>query len=317
MSRTPTDTPGAGEHAMIPYTADDYKKYVFAQGKFYILRIQEMIEALGEAHGFDWTDAEDLVYLFHNAVEYLRLAAFVDDYRQTDAAQPGRIAWARADGWIEPDPEPDADLYDDGRTVATTVRFGDGDDDYATHIWHPDPGHPDNQPGAVIEFTRGPSPFRFGLLKVTAPGVIRVLYGDERKIPEDPELTESQSRILEALRDREQKGMVPRHEDAKHLAQQLAMTEQQIIEDEAVLEAFGLIWSPLADLTVDEKRLLYALPHEDDVDPSDPSTYPSGAQLAERLGMSTDEVTQHMRALKKLGWVSGGQVAGEPAEAPR
>jgi hypothetical protein len=289
------------------YTTDDYKKYVYAQGKSYISRIQEIIQTLCDAHVLDYEDADDLVCMLYNAVEHLWLAAFVDDHRQADAAH-WRAAGARVNGGVEPDPELDrarnaVDLYDDGRTVASTVRFGDGKDDYATHVWHPDPRHPDNQPGAVIEFTRGPSPFRFGLLKVTAPGAIRVLYGDERKIPEDPALTESQSRILEALREREQKGMVPRQTDAKHLAQQLAMTEQQIIEDEDVLEALGLISSPLDELTVDQKRLLYALPNKDEVDPSDPSTYPSDAQLAEQLGMSMYEVKYHMRALARLGWV--------------
>jgi DNA-binding MarR family transcriptional regulator len=296
---------------VIPYTSGDYKKYVYAQGKHYIRRIQEIIEVLDGAHRLHAEDTEDLWCMLDNAVGHLYRAAFVDDHRQADAEAHPATALAPDEDWAH---KP-VDLYDDGRTVATTVRFGDGEDDYATHVWHPDPGHPDNQAGAVIEFSRGPYPFRFGLLKVTAPGAIRVLYDDERNIPEDPDLTESQSRILEALREREQKGMVPSHTDAKHLAQQLAMTEQQIIEDEDVLEALGLIWSKL---TVDQKRLLYALPNKDEVDPSDPSTYPSDAQLAKQLGMSMEEVKHHMRALERLGWVSGPSQASakRPLDEP-
>lgn len=300
---------------MIPYTTNDYKKYVYAKGESHISRIGEIVQTLCDAHGLNHEDANDLYCLLYNAGEHLWLAAFVDDHRE--AAQRRRIDWARP----EPDPELDkarkaVGLYDDGRTVATTVRFGDAKDDYVTHVWHPDSGHPDNQPGAVIEFSRGPYPFRIGRLKVTAPGAIRVLWGDERNIPEDPDLTESQSRILEALRERERKGMVPSHTDAKHLAQQLAMTEQQIIEDEDVLEALGLISSPLDELTVDQKRLLYALPHKDEVDPSDPSSYPSDAQLVEQLGMSMDELEHNRRALQRLGWMPDSST-DERAEASR
>jgi hypothetical protein len=173
---------------MIPYSTGDYKKYVYAQGKLYISRIREIIQTLCDAHRLNREDTDDLDSLLHNAVEYLWLAAFVDDHRQADAAQQPRPAWARVNGWAEPDPELErarkaVDIYDDGRTVTTTVRFGDGEDEYATHVWHPDPLHPDNRPGAVIEFSQGPYPFRFRYLIVTAPGIIDTYEGDEEEPP--------------------------------------------------------------------------------------------------------------------------------------
>ena len=93
-------------------------------------------------------------------------------------------------------------------------------------------------------------------------GSIRVVYDDEDNIPEDPELTESQSRILEALRERKRKGMVPSHIDAHHLALQLRMTEQEIVDDEAVLTAHGLIRSALEHFTEDQQRVRHLLPNE-------------------------------------------------------
>jgi hypothetical protein len=162
---------------VIPYTTADHKTYVYAQGTRHIRRIHEIIMALAGAHGLHVEDTEDLEYMLDNAVYYLWRAAFVDDHRQADAAQQRRIAWARVIGWAEPDPELErarkaVDIYDDGRTVTTTVRFGDGEDEYATHVWHPDPLHPDNRPGSVIEFSQGPYPFRFRNVIVSAPGII-------------------------------------------------------------------------------------------------------------------------------------------------
>jgi hypothetical protein len=119
-------------------------------------------------------------------VEYLWLAAFVDDHRQADWWKQQRIGWVRVNGFSEPEPELErarkaADVYSDGRPVTTTFRFGDGGDEYVTHVWHPDPLHPDNRPGAVIEFSRGPYPFRFRNVIVTAPGIIDTYESDEEE----------------------------------------------------------------------------------------------------------------------------------------
>jgi hypothetical protein len=94
-------------------------------------------------------------------------AAFIDDDDQAEAeaqraSVPEEIQKAREA----------ANAYSDGRPVTTTSRFGDGEHDYVTHVWHPDPLHPDNRPGAVIDFSVGPYPFRYRRLIVTAPGFI-------------------------------------------------------------------------------------------------------------------------------------------------
>ena len=173
---------------MIPYTTGDYKKYVYAQGNCYIRRIQEIITALEGAHVLDVEDADDLWCLLDNTVNYLWLAAFVDDHRQADRWEKLRIGWNQAHPVPDPNREKEraqraADIYDDGRAVTTTFRFGDGEDDYVTHVWHPDPLHPDNRPGAAIEFSRGPYPFRFRHLVVTAPGIIDTYEVDDEDQP--------------------------------------------------------------------------------------------------------------------------------------
>ena len=75
--------------------------------------------------------------------------------------------------------ERDLNTYDDGRVVATRFQFGERECDWLIHVWHPDPLHPNNRPGAVIEFPG--EPFRFGCrhLLVTAPGIIDTVETDE------------------------------------------------------------------------------------------------------------------------------------------
>jgi hypothetical protein len=63
----------------------------------------------------------------------------------------------------------------------TTLRYGEGEDEYVTHIWHPDPQHPTNQAGAVIDFSPGPYPFRYRYVTVVAPGVLREVSKKEEK----------------------------------------------------------------------------------------------------------------------------------------
>ena len=156
---------------MIPYTAADYKKYVHAKGVHRIGRINEIIDALDSAHGFDPEVTNDLGYQLDEAQMWLWLAAFCDDDDHTKSEYE-RMA--------DPEAQKAADTYSDGRPVTTTFRFGDGDHDYVTHVWHPDPLHPRNRSGAVIEFSEGPYPFRWRQLIVTAPGVIDTLEEDDQ-----------------------------------------------------------------------------------------------------------------------------------------
>ena len=69
--------------------------------------------------------------------------------------------------------------YSDGRPVVTIVRYGPGEDEYVCHVWHPDPQHPDNQPGKVIISTQGPHPFRWRYATVVAPGVLSEVRKEE------------------------------------------------------------------------------------------------------------------------------------------
>ena len=336
----------------IPYTTEDYKKYVFALAQTETWRIAEIINAVE----MDDDSAEDLHCRLDNLMDFAQQAAFMtaeqhvaEEQRRKAEAEARRAEVAArppqppltetefhelrerlqnhtVDAPGAPAPVPFREPFDPvairahlgvdnsyahGGPVTTTERFGDADDDYVTFVWHPDPEHPGNQPKAQHEFCRGPGgdghPWRFGMLEVLLPGSIRVIYEDENNIPEDPELTESQSRILEALRERKDMGIVPSHQDAHNLALLLHMTEQEIIDDEAVLTAHGLIRSPLEHLTEDQQRVLRLLPNVYDVDPTDQSTWgPTTAQLAERLEMSIDEVKKHLRALDKLGWWAPG-----------
>jgi hypothetical protein len=176
-----------GRSEVIPYTTGDYKKYVYAQGKHRVSRIREIVAALEGSDGFNIADAEDLDSLLVNVVYVLWRAAFVDDHRQDDCAQ-WRIAWPPTHPVPDPEPEEEralkaADTYSDGRPVTTTFRYGNAEDEYVTHVWHPDPPHPDNRPGAVLESSQGPFPFRFRHVAVTAPGVIDTYEVDDEDLP--------------------------------------------------------------------------------------------------------------------------------------
>ena len=71
------------------------------------------------------------------------------------------------------------DTYDDGRRVATGLRYGVRDDEYVVHVWHPDPDDPSNQPGAISEESQGPHPWRWLHVYVVAPGVISVVKEED------------------------------------------------------------------------------------------------------------------------------------------
>lgn len=171
---------------VIRYTAEDFKKYAYAEAKNYIRRIEEIVEALDKEFGFDGEDSQDLGFLFENAVgKYLHQAAFFDDHHQVEAFEKWegevRSAHSRAEG---PLPEFEEmfqaeNTFSDGRMVTTTVRYGEGDDETVTHVWHPDPLHPGDQPGAVLCFSQGPHPFRWRYATVVAPGVLSEVRREE------------------------------------------------------------------------------------------------------------------------------------------
>jgi hypothetical protein len=142
---------------VIPYTATDYKKFVYAQAVNRMRRIEDIIDALDVTDSFENFEAlNDLGYQFDTLHDWLRRAAFCDDHRQAEAQEA-------------------QNTYIDGRTVATTFKFGDRKCDWVTHVWHPDPLHPDNRPGAMIEFCQEPYPWSYRYLVVTAPGIIDVV----------------------------------------------------------------------------------------------------------------------------------------------
>jgi hypothetical protein len=126
---------------VIRYTAEDFKKYAYAEAKNYIRCIQEIVAALDKEFGFDYEDSQDLGFLFDNAVgKYLHQATFFDDHHQVEAHEKWerevRSAHPRAEG---PLPEFEEMLqaentFSDGRVVTTTVRYGEGADEY---VWHP------------------------------------------------------------------------------------------------------------------------------------------------------------------------------------
>jgi transcription initiation factor IIE alpha subunit len=78
------------------------------------------------------------------------------------------------------------------------------------------------------------------------------------------------------------------------------MTEQQVHDLSEDLTARGLLQPGTTGLTEDQKRVLDALPTwRPDMEPG-----PTTAQLAERLGMSKEEVREHLRAPDEKGWMS-------------
>ena len=196
--------------------------------------------------------------------------------------------------------------YSHGGPILTAERFGEAEHEYAVMVWHPDPEHPGNQPKATDEFCRWlSSHWCHGLLEVTTPGSIWIVYTDENEEQNESDLTADQARVLEALRERRDKHLLPSHQDAHNLALQLGMTEQQVIDAETVLDGRGLTVSATIYLTEDQQRVLNLLPNSYDVDPSDPSTFgPTNGEIVEQLGMTVEEVKRHMRALAKLGWIS-------------
>lgn len=164
---------------MVPYTNDDYKKYAHAQCVKHVERVWRLLEAskLGSAGTF----CTDVLW---DLDRWLHRVAFIDNDDQAEAHDDWVMAQIRA---YPPGQSPglarqkrDVNTYSDGRPVSTTIRFGpDEDVHFVTHVWHPDPLHPDNRVGAVIEFGVADRPdddlFGRRRLIVVAPAIVDMI----------------------------------------------------------------------------------------------------------------------------------------------
>jgi hypothetical protein len=149
----------------------DYRKYHYALAQERLVRACEIIDRIV----LDATNSEDLnATLMRTVMDDMRRAVFLDaepaeSNRLVDMVVEGSgfdmAAYRAAEGH---------DTYADGRPVTTTLHYGDADDEYITHVWHPDPRHPLNQVGAIIDYSQGPYPYRHRHVLVTGQWTIEV-----------------------------------------------------------------------------------------------------------------------------------------------
>ena len=145
------------------YTTEDYKRYVFAEGRAYIVRIIDVLEALEKAHGIDPENYEDITAMLDQAITYLNRAAFTDHEDQ----QPRKVA--------------EVSTFEDGRGCQRPRHFQEVECGHRA-AWHPDPENLGHLVDAWPESSWGPVPFRWRHIKVTGPGtdvVHKVLDRDE------------------------------------------------------------------------------------------------------------------------------------------
>jgi hypothetical protein len=148
---------------MIPYTTEDYEKYICALGRHRIERLYDSVGGLD----LDIDISTDITCSLGQLELWLYLAAFVDD-DDDDAGK--EIGWNVRD-LIRGDA---VNMYSDGRPVATTIRWDGG---WVTHVWHPDPLHPSNRPGQVLDLEEEVLCRR--RLIITAPGILDTFETDE------------------------------------------------------------------------------------------------------------------------------------------
>ena len=147
---------------MIPYPTEDYKKYICALGRHRVRRLYDLVGTLD----VDLEISDDITCSLGQLELWLYLAAFVDD---DDAGN--EIGWDVRD-LMGGDA---VNTYSDGRPVATTIRWDGG---WVTHVWHPDPLHPSNQPGRVFDLEEESGRCRRRLI-ITAPGILDTFETDE------------------------------------------------------------------------------------------------------------------------------------------
>ena len=147
---------------MIPYPTEDYKKYIYALGMHRVRRLYDSVGGLD----LDVDTSTDIVCSLGQLEMWLYLAAFVDhDDARNDVGRHLRDLMGG-----------DAvNTYSDGRPVATTIRWDGG---WVTHVWHPDPLHPSNQPGRVLDLEEESGWCRRRLI-ITAPGILDTFETDE------------------------------------------------------------------------------------------------------------------------------------------
>ena len=97
---------------MIPYTTEDYKKYIYALGMHRVRRLYDSVETLG----VDIDISTDITCSLGQLEMWLYLAAFVDDDDGNESGCNLREL-IRADA---------VNTCSDGRPVATTGRWGGG-----------------------------------------------------------------------------------------------------------------------------------------------------------------------------------------------
>jgi hypothetical protein len=146
---------------MISYPTEDYKKYIYALGMQRVRRLCDLFGGLDP----DVETTNDGMCSLGQLQLWLYLAAFVDD----DEAG-NEIGWNVRD-LIRGDA---VSTYSDGRPVATTIRWDGG---WVTHVWHPDPQHPSNQPGQVFDLEEELRSRR--RLIIAAPGILDTFETDE------------------------------------------------------------------------------------------------------------------------------------------
>jgi DNA-binding MarR family transcriptional regulator len=265
------------------YTTEDYKKYIFAEGRAYIARIGDVIEALNEHHDLDQENYEDLTCMLDQAICYLNRAAFADDH-----GQPLRT--------VE-----EVSTFDDGRPVSTTVHFDEDEgDQYIEHAWHPDPNHPDNQVGAWHEYSWGPVPFRYRHIEITGPGTFTVHKEEDLEAEREAKLaglSDDERRVHFAYQMALDTNRP--HRTHSDMAKQLGMTREQIDVIAEKLTERGLLNNAWGRLTENQKRVLMTLPSRE----QGHATCPTPAQLAEQLGMSLEDVRECVRVLNNDAWL--------------
>jgi hypothetical protein len=147
---------------MIPYATEDYKKYIYALGKQRVRRLHDSVGTFDA----DIEISNDLTCSLGQLEMWLFLAAFVDD---DDASND--MGWHVRD-LMGGDA---VNTYSDCRPVSTTIRWDGG---WVTRVWHPDPLHPSNRPGQVLDLEEESGRCRRRLI-ITAPGILDTCETDE------------------------------------------------------------------------------------------------------------------------------------------
>ncbi len=167
----------------------DWKKYCYAHGVDRLNRIHDIgrtfrahvdVEELVEKNPA--SDAVDDLQWIHENLGAMELTLYWATFFDPDATHDYRRYpdyGERGVRYSDLDDEEFLNHYSDGRLVSTTLRWENG---WHTHIFNPDPRHPDDRPGRVYRIEaysgfRENSPRR---IIVTASGVVDVFSSSKR-----------------------------------------------------------------------------------------------------------------------------------------